>query len=459
MGLATGATDPDVLVAVGEARGTSDDGASAWRPSRRLAVGIVTGVVAVVVLVVLVGPSGPPTATMRGAPIGGSLPNAPTSVVAERWSLQLGRRDRMALVDDRVVVVTDGDGDVRLVTARHVRSKQVLWERQLVGPIEVLLVDDDGRATTPAAPPADGGEQELARLVAIDVEDGGLLWERPGGFVLPHPSNGHLLALNDAGCTALDARTGASTWEESAPGNCEWLGDDTAVVGNGRAWEVREVDGTVRATLPASGNGAEPQAVGDLLVVQVGNRVVAFDQTGDEQWSVANHEPDSWVRGLGDLVLLTTWHDETPQSRAWDQQGHPVDLDPDVFDQALALDVDGRSFAVTLDFSGMGNSGQGVVMEVRDLDDPARVVADANGQWMNAPLGPLTAQGLLLVGTDDVPELSLRSWPRLEPVWSMPLDGSAYVSDGWTTVQTSSSGLVLAPWLEGNGRWTVHAYA
>lgn len=453
MGLGPGAADDDVLVPVGDTGAGPRDDTPAWRPSRRLVAGGVAGVVAVVALVVVVGPSGPPTATMANVALGG-LPDAPTAPVQERWALDLGSRDRLALVDDRVVVVADGadvDDPVLRVTARHVRSKQVLWERELVGPAEVVLVDGRGHATTPVSPPNDVEDGEATRLVAIDAEDGALLWERPTGFINPQPADEHLL-VQGVRCTMVEARTGAATWDDEA-GRCEWLDRHTAVVEVRGGWEVRSIDGTVQATLPQSATGNTPVAVGDLLALQEPDRVVVFDRSGQEQWSAPITEPDSFVRPLGDLIVATSYGGREPSTRAWDLQGEPVDLDVDGIEDSLALEVDGRRVAVMLDFRR-----DEVDTTVLDLDDPAIALGNATGSWVNSSLGPLTSRGLVVVDPDGG-EVGLRSWPRLDPVWTTTLEQSSWIADGWTTLQTSSSGLVLAPWREGDGRWTVHAFA
>jgi len=456
MGLGPDATDAGVLVTDDDADAGAGVDVPAWRPSPRLVAGVVAGLVAVVALVVLVGPSGPPTAALGNIAFGG-LPDAPTAPVRQRWTLDLGSRDRLALVDDRVVVVADDpdvDDPTLRVTARHVRSNQVLWERELVGPASVVLVDRRGNVTVPATPPTDDGfNDDAPRLVGVDVEDGGLLWERPAGFVRPQSFNGHLLVQGGIGCTMVEARTGVAAWDTPS-GRCEWLDEDSAAVEERDGWEVRSVEGTVEATLPPTADSIAPVAIGDLLVVLERERVVAFDRAGQEQWSVPMAQRDSWITGVGDVVVATTYGGQEPETRAWNLQGEPVELAVDGIEDALALEVDGRTVAVVLDF----RRDDDVAMTVHSLDEPATVLGSMTGAWVDGLVGPLTSRGLLVVDPDDG-EIGLHSWPDLDPVWTTTMEESTWIDDGWTTMQTSSVGIVLAPWHQGDGRWTIHAHA
>lgn len=431
---------------------TADRHARFWWRNRHANLVVLAVLAAIAVAVAVTArPAGLPTADLVGGR-GLDLPDAPAAAVVRRWTLDLAPGDGVALVDERVVVVgrsSPPDGRVP-VTARHVVSKAMLWERSVPQHSLVLLVDGDGTTTTVHGT-REAVEQDDPRLVAMGADDGRVLWERGMAWDMG-ASAGHVLLATATGCELVDTRSGRTSWEEGTQA-CFWLDDDEVMASRRGRWEVHGLDGTV-AGAPLPGTDP-PAAVGQYLAAVDGDELVLLDRAGDERWRT----PLTGAEARGPLgpvglpgvgVVVAGWDEDAGEqlAAAFDLDGNRLDRDAEFLAVAQVVDVDGRMLVLTEDW---GDDGQ-VTMATRPVDNLDRALASLAFPQTQFRV-VVTSQGVLTpTATGD--RIDLRRWPDLVPAWSVDLSTVVGEHGGWGEVLTSDIGMVvLSP---GNHR--LHAF-
>lgn len=421
-----------------------------WSQRGNLLVLVALATAAVGAVLVLRSP-GLPDARPLGRP-GWEMADAPDTAVVQRWTLDLGSGDPVGLVEDRVVVVEEPTGsDETDVTARHVRSRAVLWERRLPGRSLVMMVDERGSTTTLRGTMIEPRE-EGQRLVALAADDGRVLWERAVLFV-DGASSGHVLLTTETECELVDALTGDTILRADGHG-CRWVDDDEVAVRSSGGWDFRGVDGAVTV---ASVPGDEPPTpVGEDVATIVDGQLRLYDRTGQVRWSapttlMTGPGEQAWIMEVPDRgVLVSAWDAEAQAtiSEAWDLDGTPMDVGTARLEEALLfLDIDGRPFAVREE------AGEAPDLYVAPVDDLGREVGRmSSSEVVGIPID-ITRRGVL-ARRDGGTTLELRAWPDLEPAWSVRLPPTATDDGGWTEVQSSRFGLVVIP---GSER-TLYAY-
>lgn len=411
-----------------------------WRTGRAVVTIVVLVVAAMAIAAIAVRTPGTAVAELPGR-AGDDVPDAPGPGVVRRWDVELGPDDAVGLVGERVVVArepTSADAQAGSVTAYHVQSRAVMWDRALVEPSLVVVVDGDDTTTSLHAAVRPRGGVELRRLAVLAADDGHLLWQRDVSFVIG-ASSGHVLLATGGGCELVEVRSGRATLRAPTQ-RCMWLVDDEVMVSRNGQWEVYGLDGgPSRPPLP----GAQPPAlVGDLVAAVVADELVLFDRDGVARWraptGLADVDGPVRPRGLAGVgVVVSGWDDraDVVVARAFGLDGVLFDQEVASLDRVYEVEVGGQSLVVGEDW------GQDLVTTtVRRRDAPDQV--DATTTW---PVGfPATAtrQGLV-VPTPSGRGIQLRTWPGLVPAWSLDLSTIVAQAGGWDAILTSGRGLVV----------------
>lgn len=414
-------------------------------------------VAAVVVGVVVTQSDAGPTARVLG-PGGRSLSDVPASATVERWSLDLGLKDRVAVIGDRVVVADEpfpDAADRRPGPARAPppQSPGAVGDTT-AGGCPVRGVDADGRTVEPAEA-TDSTRESRGSTFGVDANDGSVLWERNGGYVEPGPGPDSVLVQQPSGGCELVASRSGEVLLASDEGFCVWLDADRLAVQVGDGWEVRGMDQSTVATFAGP---QPPAATDDLLVgVDADGEVVARNAAGDVEWRRSTDVIDGGVRavpGTGFLVSAYDQEADAMRSELLDTRGRQLPREQeDPLEAALYLEFDGRRLGLQIAHDQGGDR-----LTIRDLDDGTELATEELDPSAVSSWGALTSRGLL---TSDrtANTLTLRAWPDLAETWSVDLPPGMVLDDQEPppVVQSTATGLVVVtPTDEGA---VLHAYS